>query len=377
MNEHYILESDSLTVGYGKHIVADGLTFRIRRGEILALIGPNGAGKSTVLKTIAAQLPAISGSIAISGIPAAEIGRKQLAEKLSVLLTERLRTERMSCLDVAATGRYPYTGIFGVLSEQDWSTVRQAMRLTGCEQLADTDFSQISDGQRQCVMLARAIAQEPEILLLDEPTSFLDISHKLQIMSMIRKLAIERNIGVIVSLHELELAQKFADQVLCIHNGKAERCGTPEAVFSDDYIASLYGIQNGCFIPEFGTVEPEGNRDAPRFFVIGGGGTGIPVYRRLQRAGIPFGAGILHENDVEYPIAKALASVVISAPAFEPITQETLSDAIPVMQACGDVLCLPETFGTMNMANAELRKLAESSGKLRTIGQIFPSDTCG
>ena len=373
MAEH-VLKTESLAAGYGKQIVADGLTFRIRRGEILSLIGPNGAGKSTVLKTIAAQLPAISGKIAICGIPTAEISRSQLAQKMSVLLTERLRTERMSCLDVAATGRYPYTGIFGVLSEQDWNTVRHAMQLTGCEQLADADFSQISDGQRQCVMLARAIAQEPEILLLDEPTSFLDISHKMQIMSMIRKLAREQQIGVIVSLHELELAQKYADQVLCIHNGKAERCGPPETIFDGDYIASLYGMQDGCFLPAFGTVEPQANRDAPQVFVIGGGGSGIPVYRRLQRADIPFAAGILHENDVEYPIAKALASVVIAARAFEPIAQDTLSDAITIMQACRDVLCLPESFGTMNQANAELRKLAESSGKLRTIEQILPPD---
>ncbi|MBR1444953.1 MAG: ABC transporter ATP-binding protein, partial [Firmicutes bacterium] len=152
MNNESILLSDDLTVGYGKKTVVDGLTFEIKRGQILTIIGANGAGKSTVLKTISKQLPDIKGKIFLCGKDLKNMNEKDIAKEMSVLLTERINTERMSCGDVVATGRYPYTNIFGVLDENDWQIVKNSMDMTFSYELYEKNFDCISDGQRQCVM---------------------------------------------------------------------------------------------------------------------------------------------------------------------------------------------------------------------------------
>ena len=370
MTEKAALQTDALAVGYSREIIVDELTFSVSAGEICTLIGPNGAGKSTVLKTIAAQLPAVSGKIALCGDDLTAMREKDVAKRLSVLLTQKITAERMTCGDVAETGRYPYTGTLGILTAEDKRIVRDAMELVGAAHLYETNFRQISDGQRQCVMLARAIAQQPKIMLLDEPTSFLDIGHKLHILSLLRRLARERQFAVIQSLHELDLAQKFSDTVICIYQSKAERIGTPEEIFSGEYISALYGIENGTYDPRYGTAEPAPVTGEPEVFVIGGGGMGIPVYRRLHRMGIPFAAGILHENDLEYPVANALASIVITEKAFEPIGTETVRKALSVINQCKKVICSVTDFGEINRANKTLLQKAKAAEKCITADKI-------
>jgi iron complex transport system ATP-binding protein len=257
----------------------------------------------------------------------------------------------MTCEDIVSTGRYPYTGRLGILSENDRKIVHEAMELTGITHLRDTDIRFISDGQRQTVMLARAIAQQPQILILDEPTSFLDINNKLKLLNILKELAKDRNIAVIMTLHELDLAQRFSDSILCIKGNKADRTGTPEKIFSGDYISELYGITSGTFLPSFGTAEAAKVQGEPQVFVIGGGGSGIDTYRRLQRQGIPFAAGIIHENDIEYPVAQSLAAELVSEIPFEPISSENLKKAEAIIQKCQKVICCVEHFGTMNIGN--------------------------
>lgn len=349
-----IVSAAELSVGYGKKVVVSGLGFEVSRGEILTIIGPNGAGKSTILKTIAAQLPYISGGARINGSDISAMSGHDIAKALSVCLTERITAVKMTCEDVVSTGRYPYTGRLGLLSADDRRIVRKAMELTGTVGLADTDMRCISDGQRQTVMLARAIAQQTDVLILDEPTSFLDINNKLRLLGILKELVRSRNIAVVQTLHELDLAQRFSDKILCIKDGKADRLGTPEEIFSGDYISTLYGITNGTFEPMFGTAEASRIQGEPQVFVIGGGGSGIPIYRRLQRQGIPFAAGVIHENDIEYPIAKALAAVLVSEKAFEPISEKNIALALEVMKKFSEVICCVEEFGTMNNGNKVL-----------------------
>ena len=358
------VSAESLSVGYGRITVADGITFAVEKGEILTIIGPNGAGKSTILKSIAAQLPLLGGYVYINGEELSAVGAKRLSKQLAIVLTERIHSERMTCRDIAETGRYPYTGKLGLLTDEDEKAVDEAMELTGVSHLADVDFREISDGQRQCVMLARAIAQQPNILLLDEPTSFLDINHKLGLLSLLRKLTKQKNIAVIQSLHELDLAQRFSDRLLCIKDRQAVLFGTPEEVFSGDFIKSLYGIENGSFHPSYGMVEPQAVQGEPQVFVIGGGGKAIPVYRELNRKGIPFAAGIIHENDIEYPAASSLAARLFAEAAFEPVSGKNVAAALAVLEKCPQVICCTESFGTMNKGCEMLRSKAAEMGTL-------------
>ncbi len=175
----YHLKTRDLTVGYGGAPLIRDISIGIERGEIVALIGPNGAGKSTILKSITRQLRTIAGVVLLGECALTALPYRALAKKMAVVLTERPRPELMTCWDVAAAGRYPYTGRLGLLSKADEDAVRKALETVHALDLAERDFNAVSDGQRQRVLLARAIAQEPEIIVLDEPTSFLDIRHKL------------------------------------------------------------------------------------------------------------------------------------------------------------------------------------------------------
>lgn len=355
MAEDYIW-TENMTVGYGKTPLIRQIGIHVRAGEIVTLIGPNGAGKSTILRSVIRQLGLLEGTVYLDGMPMKGMGEREIAKRMSILMTERIHPELMNCEDVVGTGRYPYTGRMGILTAEDRGKVREAMELVHAWDLASRDFSQISDGQKQRILLARAICQDPSVIVLDEPTSFLDIRHKLELLTILKDLVRRKKVAVLMSLHELDLAQKLSDYIVCVKGEYIERCGTPEEIFTSSYITGLYGITKGSYYAEFGCLEMEPVKGKPQVFVIGGNGSGIPVYRRLQRMGIPFAAGILHENDVDYPIARALASQVISEAPFEPIREETYDRAAEVLASCGQVICCLKEFGTLNDMN---RKLAE------------------
>ncbi|MBO5556192.1 MAG: ABC transporter ATP-binding protein, partial [Oscillospiraceae bacterium] len=179
MEERSVLRTERLAVGYQGRAVVQDISMTAESGKILSLIGPNGAGKSTILKTLLRLLPPVSGGIWLCGRDLGGMSDREAARTVAAVLTERPEPEQMCCEDVVSAGRYPYTGRLGILSPADKEKVRHVMAQTETWDLRDRDFRQLSDGQRQRVLLARAIYQEPRLLILDEPTSFLDIRHKL------------------------------------------------------------------------------------------------------------------------------------------------------------------------------------------------------
>lgn len=240
------LKTRILDAGYDGKIVIGDVNLQVKPGEVLALIGPNGAGKSTLLRTLTAQLPEIRGAVFLSERKMQEIERGELARKMALVTTERPRPEWMTCREMVATGRYPYTGKLGILSEADWQIAEEALRTVQGEAFGDADYNRISDGQRQRIMLARALCQEPEVLVLDEPTSFLDIQFKMDLLSVIRRIAKQREIGVILSMHELEFVPAAADRVACIGGGRVACIGTPEEVITGRNLEQLFGLQKGA-----------------------------------------------------------------------------------------------------------------------------------
>lgn len=344
----YYLDLKGLSVGYnGKALIHD-INIGINQGEIVTLIGPNGSGKSTILKSITRQLSLIGGHVYFDGRSIHEMSYKALSTRMAVVLTERMKPELMTCHDVVATGRYPYTGRLGILSREDERKVEEAMAAVHASELGGRDFNAISDGQRQRVLLARAICQEPDIIILDEPTSFLDVRHKLELLSILRGMAKEKNITVVMSLHEIDLAQKISDKIICVKGEVISHYGKPEDIFDEDIIRDLYEIDNGFFDPCFGSIElprPEGK---PKVFVLSSCGTGIPVYRQLQKENTPFAAGILYTNDVDYQLARLLAAKVITAEPFIPISDDAIQKALKVMGDCERVINAGVTLGSCN-----------------------------
>lgn len=361
--EKYYFYTEKLTVGYHGEPLIQDIEIAMNKGEILTLIGPNGAGKSTVLKSIAGQLKALGGTVYLGKESLTGMNRGKRAKKMSVVFTGKIRSELMTCRDMVATGRYPYTGKFGILSAEDHRIVEETMELVHVTELEEQDFNRISDGQRQRVMLARAMCQEPEILILDEPTSYLDVRYKLEFLSILQEMRAKKGLTVIMSLHELELAQRVSDRLLCLKGAYVERYGTPAEVFRPGYIRQIFDISAGSFDEENGSMEMEAPRGTPEIFVIAGGGSGRNVYRRLQREGKPFATGILYSNDLDAPAARALAAEALVAEAFEPVPHELLEAAKRSMDACERVICCREEFGSLETANRELFDHARKSGR--------------
>lgn len=363
-NDDEQLTMRDLTVGYDRIPLIKNINLGVRPGEILTLIGPNGSGKSTILKTITKQLKTIGGSVFLGKESMRELTDSEISRHLSMVMTERIHTELLSGRDVVATGRYPYTGRLGILSQQDWKKVDEAIALVHAGEVQQQDFRRISDGQRQRLMLARAICQDTQVLILDEPTSYLDMGFKLDILTTIRMLARKKNLAVIMSLHELDLAQKISDTIACVKGDRIDRVGTPEEIFSGNYVQQLYGVKPQQFEPQTGQVFMKRPEGIPEVFVIGGGGTGLAVYNRLQRQNIPFAAGILQENDVEYAAASALAACVFSEKAFFPVSEETFLRAKQMLDDCDACICALTEFGPYNEKNRQLYEYAKKLGKV-------------
>ena len=227
----------------------------VQRGRIVTLIGPNGSGKSTILKTVVGQLSKVSGTVLLEGSPMEQLRQNEIAKKMAILMTQRVHPELMTCFDVVSTGRYPYTGALGLLSKEDKRIVMDAMALVHSADLADRPFEAISDGQRQRILLARALCQQPEIIVLDEPTSYLDIRYKLELLTILKTMVREKNLAVLMSLHELDLADRVSDTVVCVSGDRIDRIGTPKEIFTSDYIARLYHMEPGRYDPCFDTLD--------------------------------------------------------------------------------------------------------------------------
>ena len=361
---HPFVETKEMTVGYrGVPLIRD-IALRVHRGEILTLIGPNGSGKSTILKSLIRQLALIGGTVYLDGKLLQTLPERDLARTMSVLLTEHVRPELMTCWDVAAAGRYPYTGRLGMLTREDEEKVEKAMRAVHAEELGGRDFNAISDGQRQRVLLARAICQEPEVIILDEPTSFLDIRHKLELLAILRRMAKEKGITVIMSLHEIDLAQKISDKIICVKGDAISHFGAPETIFREDIIRELYEIDNGSFDPCFGSIELPRPEGTPRVFVLAGGGTGILVFRKLQKENVPFAAGVLYTNDIDYQLARILAMETVTEAPFQEISDEAFARACELMKSCERVIDTGVPVGMCNRRIEELRAEAKRLGKL-------------
>ena len=255
--KEFLCETQELAIGYGKTPLASGIALRAKPGQILVLVGPNGAGKSTLLKTLAGQLAPLGGTVLLDGQDLTAYTGTARAQKLALMLPHTRRTELTTCFEFAAAGRIPYTGRLGILSDADRQTVQDALEIAGAAHLADRDFNCISDGQRQRVLLARAICQQPKVLLLDEPTSFLDIKGKIELLTILQKLAHEQGLAVIVSLHELDMAQKIADAVVCVFPDHVSGVLTPDAAFAPDNIRALYALSEAQYTALFGQAKPQ------------------------------------------------------------------------------------------------------------------------
>lgn len=229
-----------LTTGYrlkGKdRIVTKDMNASLISGQLTCLIGPNGTGKSTLLRTLASFQPALSGEVSLFNKPVSSYSNEELSKHISIVLTNNSHIKNLTTYEVVGLGRSPYTGFWGRLSEQDHNIIRQCIQRVGIEKVAQQAFQTLSDGERQKAMIAKAIAQETPVILLDEPTAFLYYPNKVGVMLMLRSLAHDMGKTILMSIHDIDLALQVADNIWLLTEDGTLINGTPEQLCSDGTI---------------------------------------------------------------------------------------------------------------------------------------------
>jgi len=348
-----VISAHGLDAGYDKKAVVSGVEINALKGQVICLIGPNGAGKSTILRTLAGMLAPVSGAVYIGNNDIRSIKPNDLAKKMAVVLTESLNVNMTSAYEIASMGRIPYTGFFGRLNADDHRIVRECMQIVGAAELSERDFSSLSDGEKQKILIARALAQEPELIILDEPTSHLDIKHKIEILRILNRLSAVNGVTVILALHDLDIAVKNCQFVMLIKDGKVAAQGRPEDIIGKDTIGDLYGIEGAEFNSVMGSLEMC-NDKAPEVFVVSGAGTGTPIFRLLSRMSYGIATGVLQKNDIDCLIAESMKLTVFSERSFEPISEASRAAAEACLRKAAFVVDTNFPVGAYNRCNIEL-----------------------
>lgn len=284
MSSSPLLSAADLVVGYKDRPLFGPVNLSIAPGEFVCLLGANGTGKSTFMRSLAGLQMPLRGSVELVQTPLAKLSASDRARKLALVLTDRVMAQSMRGYELAALGRQPHTGWAGRLSDGDHAVVAQALADTDATAFADRLVIELSDGERQRILIARALAQEPAVLILDEPTAFLDLPRRIELMHLLRRLARVRNLAVLMSTHDLELALRYADDVWLLDRSGHLRTGAPEdLVLAGDFERAFL---NEGFVFDFerGALrlkeEPRGD-----VAVVASGPAGIWLQRAVQRAG--------------------------------------------------------------------------------------------
>ncbi len=284
-----ILTTHNLTIGYKTsrktvRCVASDISVSLQAGELVCLLGPNGAGKSTLLRSLAGMQPPIAGEVRLLGENIYKLAPQELAKRLSLVLTEKVDVGMLSAYTLVSLGRYPYTDWWGNLTPQDEAIVHWAIKSVGAVHLAQRQVSELSDGERQKIMIARALAQSPIVMLLDEPTAFLDLPRRVEIMQLLRQLARETNQAILLSTHDLDLALRLADKVWLLTANGILHVGAPEDLVLSGAFADSFRSEG----VEFDVASGEFNLHTSHkgeINLVGEGIAAIWTIRALKRAG--------------------------------------------------------------------------------------------
>lgn len=257
-----VIETNRLSIGYrlkgGKHkVIHDDLNLRLFPGEVTCLLGLNGAGKSTLLRTLCGFQPPLGGDISLMGKPLTSYSQSNFSLTVGVVLTEKTNAGGITVYELVSLGRHPYTGFFGQLKATDKEIIEQSLAAAGIAHKAHNYVSELSDGERQKAMIAKALAQQCPIILLDEPTVFLDVTSRIETMVLLHRLAMEQNKAILLSTHDLDLAIQMGDCLWLQEKGRPMACGTPEDLILSGAFASFFGKEGIVFDPSTGKLNTE------------------------------------------------------------------------------------------------------------------------
>ncbi|MCS6924211.1 MAG: heme ABC transporter ATP-binding protein [Fimbriimonadales bacterium] len=367
-----MLTAESITAGYNETPVVQDASLQVAAGQVVALLGPNGSGKTTLLRTLARTLTPFSGKRTLEGKPYEAYSPTEFARLVAYAPQETPAEMGFTVAELVMMGRYPHQKGFWSASRADWDAVQQAMEQTEIAHLAERTVSQLSGGERQRVNLARALAQHARYLLLDEPTTHLDLHHQTRLMQRLRQHAQEQGVGALLVLHDLNLAAQYADRVALMEGGRILTQGTPDEVLQPALLERVYHTPvlrqtnpltgRPLLFPLSHDAAPTVAPDAPHAFVIAGGGAGTELYYALLSAGWRVSTGVLNLLDTDEEIARALHLEHITEQPFSPISDEAYRHAQAVVATAQAVIIADLPFGHGNLRNLELALWAQARG---------------
>lgn len=361
-----------VTCSYGSFPALSGVTVEIPKGESLGIIGPNGSGKSTLLRAISRALPPAEGQVLLSERDLYDLTAREVARKMAVVGQGGKVDFEFTSQEVVLMGRLPHLGRFERESSRDIESARKAMEMTDTLALAERLVTELSGGERQRVLIARALAQEPEILLLDEPTSHLDIGHQVEILDLLERLNRSSGLTLISVFHDLNLAARYCTRLLLLSKGRIYVLGSPEEVITAGNIREVYGSEvlltrhplHGT--PHVILLSPSAKRCPTNpglsLHVIGGGGMSSVLLEKLCAEGFDLTAGVLNIGDADWQKARDLGVPVAEALPFSPLTQDDASRAIEMMLRSGLVVIGRVPFGPGNLPNLQAALKAQGMG---------------
>jgi len=361
-----LLSVHGLTVSYAAHTVLSDVSFEVARGDLVVVLGPNGAGKTTLLRTIAKVVSPKVGTVLLDGRDIVKLPVRQLMKTLSVVPQSEGSVFSFTVQDIVAMGRTPHLSPLAPLSQKDWQIVREAMEATDVWELRDRLFTELSGGEQRRVLIAKALAQEPQLLLLDEPTANLDLHYQLEVVELIQRLNRERGITVLAVLHDLNLAAMMGHRFILMHRGRIYAVGNADEVLTPQNIQQVYGVPvvvtrhplNGkpiILLAERRILSLRG----VKVHVVCGGGTGSEVMAMLMAAGCQVTAGALNRGDSDFEAAQLLGVSVVEEQPFMPISREAF-ERTKEMIANAEVVVLTDVpFGWGNIVN--LRAILEAA----------------
>jgi cobalamin transport system ATP-binding protein len=370
------LEFAAVSLAYRRVLALDAVSFRVAPGEMVGLLGPNGAGKSTILKLAAGTLRPNAGHVCLLGDEASRLPRRAAARRVAMVPQEFTVQFPYTVRQIVEMGRTPRLRLLGTLGAEDRAAVESALATTEIAHLAGRAFQELSGGERQRVLLALALAQEGEILLLDEPTAHLDIRWQIETLELLRRLNAERGLTILAALHDLNLAARYFSRLILL-NKRVVADGPPSRALERELLASVYGAavtvgvlsgeEHLSVLPpghtwQGASTSAGGTAPVARVHVLAGGGTGALLMRALADAVIPFSAGPLNIGDSDYALAERLAVACIVEPPYAPISDAGLAAAGEAMRAARAVLLCPLPLGAGNVALLDMARSAAQSG---------------
>lgn len=367
-----ILRMESVCFQYPGREVFHGLTFGLEEGEVLGLIGPNSSGKTTLLKLMDGLLNPRRGKVFLEGKDLRKVPRREVARKIAVVPQEMEAPFSFTAGEIVLMGRAPYMGRFGWEKQRDLKIAREGMALTDIAHLEKRPFAELSQGEKQRVLIARALAQEPRVMLLDEPTSHLDINHQVEINGLIRSLNVEKNLTVMNISHDLNLAAEYSHRIVLLSSGSIYAMGTPSMVITEENIRRVYEtmvmveknpVSGAPRVTPLARAKMEKAGLQKTIHIICGEGSGADSARRLLLRGYRVSLGVLNIGDSDEKFGKALGLTMALEEPFSPISERAYRENQGLIEKADLIIVERFLVGHGNLANLKAAIEALKKGK--------------